>query len=324
MKPKTENEQTGARLTRDSFGRRIKKALYRDWELWFMLLIPIAYFLIFKYWPMFGLAIGFQDYRLGDPFISAQSNWVGLKWFKIFLQDPFLWRYIKNTLALSVLELLIAFPAGIILALLINEIRFPKFKSAVSNISILPHFISMVVIVGMLHTMFSVDGGLVNQLLMKMGFIEEPINFMAKSEYFRPLYIGSGMWAGCGFAAIVYTSAISGIDPALYEAAKMDGCSRVKAILHITIPCILPTIVTMFILRCGSLMSVGYEKIILMYTESIYDVSETISTYVYENGVVGGQYSLTTAVGLFNSVCNIILLISANKISRKVTETSMW
>lgn len=303
-------------------GLSFAQKMVRDWQLWVLLLIPMAFLILFRYWPMFGILIGFQDYKVGDPFWGMDTDWVGMKWFIRFFENPYCWRYIKNTLAISILGIVIIFPAGIFLALLFNEIRNAKFKSFASSISILPHFISVVVIVGMLRNIFSVDGGLINTVLNKLG--HESIDFMGTSAWFRPLYIGSGMWSGAGYAAIVYTAAIAGIDPTLYEAAKVDGANRWKQLLKITLPCIVPTISTMLILRVGSVMSVGYEKVLLMQTGSTYDVSDIISTYTYRVGILEGKQSYATAIGLFNSICNLILVVLANKVSAKLSDSSLW
>ncbi len=293
-----------------------------DVPFWIMLIIPIAYFVIFNYWPLFGLSVAFQDYKLGDPFISAESSWVGLKWFRQFLNSPFCWRWIRNTLLISLYDLIFNFPAGILLALILNEVRGRVLKNVASNVVLLPYFISTVVLVGMICNMFSYQDGIVNAVLNKLGI--ESVNFMGDPHWFRTMYTGSNIWAGAGFASIVYTAAISGIDPALYEAAKMDGASRLKCIFHITIPCILPTIITMFILRVGSFMSVGYEKIILMYTPATYETADILSTYAYRAGILDGKSSLSTAIGLFNGVCNIILLVTANKVTKKLSDTALW
>jgi len=294
----------------------------RQLPFWVMLAIPIVYFALFKYWSWFGIAIAFQDYKLGDPFIGAGSRWVGLKWFKLFFKSPFVWRWIKNTLLISVNTLIFSFPAGIFLALLFNEIKNLKFREAATTISMLPHFVSTVVVVGILHNLFSVQGGIVNQVIEKLG--GNAIDFMGSSKWFRPLYIGSGIWQGTGFASLVYVAAISGIDPGLYEAAKMDGANRWKQMWHVTLPCILPTIITMFILKLGNLMSVGAEKILLMYSPAIYETADVLSTYAYRAGILDGKTSLSTAISLMNSVVNLIVLVTANKVSRKVSETSLW
>lgn len=296
--------------------------MVRDWQLWALAAIPITFFILFRYLPMFGVVISFQDYKMGDSFVGLDTKWVGLKHFIRFFKNPYCWRYIKNTLAISVLSILFTFPAGIFLALLFNEIRLKKLRSFASSVSILPHFISVVVIVAMLKNIFSVDGGLVNNVLNSLGI--ESIDFLGTSEWFRPLYIGSGMWSGAGYAAIVYTAAIAGIDPGLYEASKLDGANRWHRLLHITLPCLVPTIATMLILRIGNVMSVGYEKVLLMQTGATNDVADILSTYTYRIGILDGQSSYAAAIGLFNSVVNLILIIVANATSRKLTESSLW
>lgn len=305
----------------DSRARKIHR-LKQQLPFIIMLIIPILYFLLFRYWPMFGVLISFQKYRLGSPFLSFQSEWVGLKWFRQFMGSPFFGRWIKNTLILSLLNLAITFPLSIAMALLLNEIRNKKVRKLTSTIALLPHFISTVVIVGILFNMFSIDDGLVNQVIAFFG--GKKIDFMGSSEWFRPLYIGSGAWQSVGFSSVVFTAAISGIDPTLYEAAAIDGSSRLKNIFRITLPCILPTIIIMFILKVGSIMSVGYEKIILMASEQIYDVADTLSTYSYRVGIIDGRYSLSAAIGLFDSVINLIFLVVFNRISKKTTETALW
>ncbi len=296
--------------------------MLRDWQLWALSAIPITFFILFRYLPMFGVVISFQDYKIGAPFIGTETEWVGLKHFIRFLNNPYCWRYIKNTLAISILGILFSFPAGIFLALLFNEIRLKRLRSFATSVSILPHFISVVVIVAMLKNLFSVDGGLVNTVLEQFGI--ESIDFLGTSEWFRPLYIGSGIWSGAGYAAIVYTAAIAGIDPGLYEASKIDGANRWHQLLHITLPCLLPTIVTMLILRIGNVMSVGYEKVLLMQTGATNDVADILSTYTYRIGILDGQSSYAAAIGLFNSVVNLVLIIIANMTSRKLTESSLW
>lgn len=282
-----------------------------------MLIIPVIFYLVMQYWPMFGITIAFQNYTAGAPFISAKTNWVGFQWFERLFQNPMLWRWIKNTLAINLLSLVFAFPASVALALLLNEVRVKVLRKFASNVSLLPHFISTAVIIAIMSNIFSPDNGVVNAILVKLG--HEKINFMASSEWFRPLYLGSGIWAGTGFSAVVYTAAIAGIDPELYEAAALDGSTRWKNIFTITIPCIMPTVVIMLILKIGSLMSVGSEKILLMYSPGIYDVADTLSTYGYRAGILDGKLSMSTAINLFNTVCNLVLLCTSNLITKKVS-----
>ena len=284
-----------------------------------MLAFPMLYFAVFKYLPMFGLAMAFQNYKTGAPFIGFDAQWVGLQWFRQLFQNPFFGRLVRNTLLLSIYYLTCSFPFSIFLALLLNEIRKSWLRRFTANITLLPYFISTVVIVGVMFNFFSVDGGLVNNVIKNMG--GDTIDFMGSYQYFRSLYVGSGIWQNVGFDAVVFTAAIAGIDPAYYEAAALDGSTRLKNILYITLPCIMPTIITMLLLKLGSLMSVGYEKIILMYSPAIYETADVLSTYAYRAGILDRKVSLATAIGLINSVVNLLLLLAANRFSRKVSET---
>lgn len=288
---------------------------------WIMLLIPLTYFVLICYWPMFGLAAAFQDYRIGDPFVSVNSNWAGLKWFKYLFNRPTFPRMVRNTLTITMLSLVTDFPISIGIALILNEVRNKILKKWATNISLLPYFISTVCVVSIVSNMFSLDG-LVNSIIKKLG--GDPILFMSSSQWFRPLYIGSDIWQSAGFNAVVFTAAIAGIDPSLYEAAALDGSSRWKNMIHITIPCIMPTIITMLILRLGSMMSLGAEKILLMYVPENYEVSDVLSTYLYRVGLEENKLSLATAVGLVNAVCNVVLVVASNRVSKKVSETSLW
>lgn len=287
-----------------------------------MVFAPLTFFIIFKYWPMFGLSIAFQNYKLGAPFISLRSDWVGLKWFRQMIASPFFPRLVRNTVLLSTLGLVISFPLAIFMAIMLNEIRHKKLRKFTSNISLLPHFISTAVIVGIMFNFFSVDGGLVNAVITRLG--GKSVDFMASNSWFRTMYTGSGVWQNVGFNAVVFTAAISGIDPNLYEAADIDGSTRFKNIFYITIPCILPTIIIMLILRIGSIMSVGYEKIILMYTPSIYETADTLSTYSYRAAFQDGKTSFASAIGMFDAVINLILVVAANRFSKRFSETSLW
>lgn len=299
-----------------------KAVLKAQLPFYVLLFIPFVFFAIFKYWPMFGLTMAFQDYKAGSAFMGPKTKWVGLKWFEKLINSPNLGRWVRNTLLLSIYSLLFQFPLSIALAILLNEINNKWLKKFTSNISLLPHFISTVVIVGILFNLFSVDDGIINTFLVKLG--GSKIDFMGRAEWFRTMYVGSGIWQSTGFSAVVFTAAISGIDPALYEAAALDGSTRFKNIFRITIPCILPTIITMLLLKIGGLMSSGYEKIILMYNPATYETADTLATYSYRAGILDGKLSLSTTIGLFNSVCNLILLTVSNWLSRKFTETSLY
>lgn len=286
----------------------------------YLLALPvIAYYILFKYVPMYGALVAFQDYVPAKGMMD--SAWVGFKHFRNFFQDPYFFRLLKNTLMISVQSIIFGFPAPVIFALLLNEVRSSKFKKVIQTTTYLPHFISMMVICGMITT-FTSRTGLINSIIAFFG--GERSNLLARPELFRPIYIISDIWQTMGWGSIVYLAALSAVDTEQYEAASIDGASKLKQIWHVTLPGILPTVVTMFILRLGGLMSVGYEKIILLANDMTYETADVISSYVYRRGIVGGEYSYSTAIGLFNSVVSIIIVISANYISRRVGETSLW
>jgi len=295
----------------------VRRDLRRNKHIYLMLLPVVLYYLVFHYGPMYGAVIAFQDFNPVKGVFG--SKWVGLQNFQDFFSSVFFGRLMFNTVAISVLEIVFGFPAPIILALLINELRGNPFRRLVQTVTYLPHFISVVVIVGMLFDFFARDG-VANQLLS----LSDPIAFMQSPEWFRQLFVGSGIWQQVGWGSIVYLAAIATIDSALYEAAKVDGANRFRQIWHITIPGILPTIVILLILRLGSVMSVGYEKIILMYNPLTYETADVISTYVFRRGVLQADFSFSAAVGLFNSVINFALLIGANRLSRRLTGSGLW
>jgi len=312
---------SGEKVRRASRLRRLAKSPTQLSYL-AMLIIPVTFFILIRYWPMYGMSIAFQNYKVGDPFISPDSRWVGMQWFEMLFKNPNFGRMVRNTIVLNVLNILIAFPMAVLFALLLNEVRIKWLRGFASNVSLLPHFISLVVIVAIMYNLFSMDSGLVNAVIEKLG--GEPVNFLGSNKWFRPLYIGSAIWQSTGFNAVVFTAAIAGIDPNLYEAAALDGSNRLKNIFYITIPCILPTIITMLLLRIGNIMTVGYEKILLMYTPATYEVSDVLSTYSYRIGLEGQKYSLSAAVSLMNSVINVILLVTANRVTRKLSDTALW
>ena len=316
MIEKVESERYIEKKEKLSFAKTLK----RDKYLVYLFIPCFLYYLIFKYIPMFGIVIAFQDY---SPYLGYfKSEWVGLQNFIDFFESIYFWRLIRNTLMLNVYDLLLGFPVQIIFALLLNEVTNQGIKRFVQTVSYLPHFISIVIVVGIMHSFLSPNSGIVNVLLNNMG--KDTIDFWTESKWFRPLYIGSGIWQGFGWGSIIYLAAISGIDPNLYEAAEMDGARRIRKMIHITIPGIMPTIVILLILRLGNMMSVGFQKIILMYNGATYETADVISTYVYRKGIAGGEFSFATAVGLFNSVINLILIFAANTFSRKIGETSLW
>lgn len=297
----------------------IRSDIKRNWVLYIMIIPALVYYGVFCYGPMYGALIAFKDFSPGLGF--SESPWLGLEHFKSFFESPDCMRLITNTLNISLTTLLFGFPAPIIFAILINEMKDGKFKKITQTVSYMPHFISLVVICGLVKSFVATDGLITNMLAPITG---TNTNMLTKSEWFVPVYVFSGIWQQVGWGSIIYLAALSGIDGCLYESAQLDGAGRFKQIIHITLPGILPTVVTLLIMNVGSLLSVGFEKIILLYNELIYDKSETISTYVYRIGFQGQQWSYTTAIGLFNSVANLILVTIANAISKKATDTSLW
>ncbi|SET61026.1 carbohydrate ABC transporter membrane protein 1, CUT1 family (TC 3.A.1.1.-) [Paenibacillus sp. NFR01] len=292
----------------------------RDYELYLFLLPILILYLVFKYYPMYGVLIAFKDFSPSQGIWG--SEWVGLQHFKDFFDAYNFWAIIKNTLTLSFLSLLFGFPAPIIIAIMLNQMLGKTYKKFVQTVIYAPHFISTVVLVGMLNVFLSPNSGIVNHIITWLG--GEPILFMADAGWFRPLYILSGIWQETGFATIIYLAALAGVNPELHEAAIMDGASKWKRVWHVDIPSILPTIVILLILALGNIMSIGFEKAFLMQSDLNYATSNIIPTYVYEMGIQKAQYSFSTAVGLFNSFINIILIFTVNRIAKKLTETSLW
>ena len=301
-------------------GKQIKRSLYRSRYLYIMILPVLLYYIIFHYVPLYGAQIAFRDF---NPFQGFwKSPWAGFKYFRQFFDSVYFSRLIGNTFAINIYDLIVGFPAPILLALMMNEIKSNSFKRTVQTIVYLPHFISTVVLAGMIISFLSPRSGIVNLIIKLFG--GEPIHFLAEPGWFRSVYVWSGIWQGAGWGSIIYLAALTGIDPNLYEAAIVDGASRLDRLLHITIPCIIPTIIIMFILRMGSMFSVGYEKVMLLYNPITYETADVISTYVYRRGILGGEYSFSTAVELFNSAINFIMLFLFNRISRKISEVSLW
>ncbi|HIV92154.1 MAG TPA: ABC transporter permease subunit [Candidatus Eisenbergiella stercoravium] len=302
--------------------RRLGKDLKRYSGAYVMAIPVVAFYLLFCYKPMYGIIIAFKDYSPAAGIWG--SDWAsnhGLQNFIDFFQSYYFGRILKNTLVISLTSILFGFPAPIILALLLNELRNEKFKRITQTISYMPHFISLVVICSMIK-MFTSDKGLVTYLLSFLGGPE--ISLLTKPQYFVPIYVISGIWQELGWGAIIYLAALSGIDQELYEAARIDGANRWQQTLHVTLPGISSTIIIMLLLRMGSVMSVGYEKIILLYNEGIYETADVISTFVYRKGLQDFQWSYSTAVGIFNSVINFIIVVLFNRISRKFGEVSLW
>ena len=307
------------RMTREERRLIIRKDFRKNRLIYLMAILGIAYYLIFHYWPMYGASIAFKTYR---PSLGIWgSPWVGLENFMSFFSSAYFFRVVYNTIAISVLELVFGFPAPIILALLLNEIRSAPFKRLVQTITYIPHFISIIVVCGILVDFLSYNG-LINNMIVSMG--GSRTIFLLEAKYFRTIYVSSGIWQGVGWGTIIYLSALSNIDLELYDAAVVDGAGRLRQTWHVTLPGILPTVMILLILRIGGIMSVGQEKILLLYNPNTYETADVISTYVYRRGLLGGDFSFASAVGLFNSAINFTLLILANKLSKKVTESSLW
>ena len=290
----------------------LKKRIKDNWQLYAMLVIPIVITVIYKYIPMYGIQMAFRDFKASRGMLG--SEWVGFKWFARFFNSPNCFRMIKNTVLLSFYSLLWSFPIPIILALMINQLRFQKFKRTVQTVLYAPHFISIMVVCGMLRIFLSPSGGLINLIL------GSNIDFLSESTAFRTIYIASGIWQDAGWGIIVYMATLASIDTSHYEAAKIDGASMFQRFLYIDLPELIPTIVLMLIMSAGNLMNVGFEKVWLLQTDLNRATSDVIAVYVYQQGIENAKYSYSTAVGLFNTVVNIILLIVVNQISKRISE----
>jgi len=323
---KKEKETQEARLS-------YKRSFRRYWDLYLLLILPIIYFCVFKYKPMEALIIAFKDYKiklgyLASPWAKEFNMETGLSQINIFthfirfFKSAYFGQILWNTVSLSVLQLLFGFPIPILLALIMNEIKKNRVKKTLQMVTYLPHFISTVVLIAIVQAMVAPQTGIFNKIIMALG--GEGVYFISKPEWFKPLYIISGIWQNAGYSSIIYLATLTNIDPQLIEAAKIDGANRLKVIWHIMIPGILPTAITLLIINFGKVMNVGFEKVYLMHNSMNASVSEVISTYIYKQGIESNQYSYSTAVGLFNAVINIILLVVVNKISKKVSDTSLW
>lgn len=306
-------------IKKEKFKDKLKRDMRQNAALYILVLPVLVFYTMFCYKPMYGALIAFKDYtpKLG----IMGSPWVGLKHFEGFITNPYFARILKNTLQISVTTLICSFPAPILLALLINELRSKKYAKIVQTMSYLPHFISLVVVCSLIKE-FTASNGLINDFLAVFGVNRQTM--LNNPSMFLPVYVISDIWQGIGWGSIIYLAALTGIDQQLYEAAQIDGASRWKQILNITIPGIMPTVIIMLILRVGQLMNVGYEKIILLYNPSIYETSDVISSFVYRQGILERNYSYSAAVGLFNSVINCVLLFGSNCVSRRLNNTSLW
>ncbi len=292
----------------------------RHWELYLLVFLPVLYLIIFKYVPMAGVQIAFKDFNVVKGIWG--SPWVSFKHFGTFFHSPNFWLLIRNTIGISVYSLLAGFPVPILLALALNEVRTGPFKRSVQMITYAPHFISTVVMVSIIILILTPHVGVADRLFSLLGM--KPTNFLGIPEFFKSIYVWSGVWQEMGYASIIYIAALAGVDPSLYEAARIDGATRWKKIIHIDLPSLAPITIIMLILSLGSLMGVGFEKIYLMQNPLNSSSSEVISTYVYKVGLLGANFSFSSAVGLFNSVINLILLLSVNFAARKWSETSLW
>ena len=301
-------------------GERIRRDFRKNKLVWLMAVPFVVWYLIFLYVPMGGIIIAFQKYSIGAGIFH--SRWIGLENFRQFFGSYYAFRIIKNTVILSFLRILFVFPSSIILALLLNEVTSSKFKRTIQTITYLPYFISLTVVCGMI-TQFVAKDGLIGQMMTLLGHGADS-SLLVDAKYYRSIYVISDVWQQIGWGAIIYISALAGINAEYYEAATIDGANRFQKIFYITIPCLMPTIVTMFILNIGSFMSLGADKTILLYNENTYEVSDVIASFVYRRGIVEADYSFSAAVGLFNGIINLILVVLTNILSRKTTGEGLW
>jgi putative aldouronate transport system permease protein len=305
--------------TKDTFKTRAKKDFIKNKELYLIVLPVVLFYLIFAYKPMYGIIIAFKQFNPSKGILG--SDWVGFKYFTDFFTGIYFGRLMKNTLTISLSSLIFGFPAPIILAILINELKSKWFSRTVQTISYIPHFVSLVVVCGIIAD-FSAIGGVASSLVGFFTGKEE--NLLTIPNYFVPIYVSTNIWKEIGFSSIIYIAALMGIDQQLYEAAQIDGANKWRQLLNVTLPGIAPMITIMFILAMGGLLNVGFEKIILLYNPMTYSTADVISSFVYRRGLLEFNFGYSTAVGLFNTVINFILIVSTNKISKKINETSLW
>ncbi|MCM3272733.1 ABC transporter permease [Paenibacillus elgii] len=310
----------GTKGTKPSGNGSLRSRIMKNWELYLFIAPAFLYFLVFQYGPMYGIQIAFKNFTPSKGILG--SNWVGFAHFERFFNSYYFWELLWNTLSLSLYELVIGFPLPIILALAFNEVRNGFFKKSVQTITYAPHFISVVVMAGMVITFLSPSSGIIVKFIGLLG-IDAPA-FLTDPNWFKTVYVMSGVWQNAGWGTIIYLAALSGVDPQLHEAAIVDGASRFKRVIHINLPTIIPTITILLILNVGNILGVGYEKVLLLQNPLNMNSSDVISTFVYRSGLVNAQYSFSTAVGLFNSLVNAILLITVNKIAKRTSETSLW
>lgn len=300
--------------------RALRKRTWQDWDLYVMLVPGIIFFLLFRYLPMWGIVISFQDY---NPFGGIwKSEWVGFEHFRNLLNYDGFWQLFRNSIVLSLLNLVFYFPMPIIIALMLNEVRKKYFKNTIQSIIYMPHFISWVVVAGITVLLFGTQEGIVNDFIVMGG--GDPVNFLTNSDWFRTMIVSQSIWKEAGWGTIIFLAALSGVDPQLYEASIVDGAGRWRQLWHITLPSIRSTILILLILRVGSILDNGFEQIILMLSPTTYNVGDVFETYVYREGLVGGKYSYTTAVGLFKSVIGLVMVILANKLAKRFGEEGVY
>ena len=305
--------------SKKNIAQRIKKDLRKNKTYYIMLLPLILFYLIFHYYSMYGAQIAFKDFSVGKGIIG--SPWVGLKHFESFFNSIYFTRLLGNTLVINLMDIVFGFPLPIILAILLNEVRCSAYRRTIQTVTYLPHFISTVVLCSMVKE-FTTRTGLINVVITMFG--GEPILFLQQPEWYQPMFVASGIWSECGWSSIIYMAALSAIDTEQYEAARIDGANRLQQMWNITLPALLPTIVIMLIIRCGKIMNVGAEKTLLLYNPATYKTADVIASYVYRKGILDADYSFSTAVGLFNSVINFIMLLSVNKNSNKLTGSGLF
>ena len=297
----------------------MRRKLPKNWQLLVIFALPFLYYVLFHYVPMYGIVIAFEKYSARKGVFG--SSWVGFKYFQKFLGDPYFYKLVRNTLMLNLMTLIFGFPMPILFALLLNEMSNERYKRFVQTVSYMPHFISAVVLCGMVVKFCEVKG-LINDIVEALGGTR--VGFLQDPKYFRTIFVLQHIWKSMGWNAIIYIAALMNVSPELYESADIEGANRLQKIYHITLPCIAPTIITMLILRIGNLMNLGHEYVMLLYNPMLYETADIISTYVYRRGLISGEYSYATAVGLVNSLVSLLLVTSANAISRRLTETSLW
>ena len=306
-------------VRRKSTAARWAKALLRDRYLHLMMLLPVAYFVIFHYVPMYGVTLAFKEFDIEKGILG--SPWVGLKHIQAFLSNPYSYKLIRNTVLLRLWQLALAFPAPIVLALLLNEIRQQRFKRIVQTCSYLPHFISLVVVCGMIISFLASDGP-VNSIIKFFG--GKPYPWLQRAEWFRPIFVFSGIWQGTGWGSVIYLAALTAINPELYEAAVIDGAGRWQRMWHITLPGIAPTVTIMFLLNMGQMLNVGYQKVLLLYSGATYETADVLGTYIYRRGITGADYGFATAVGLFQSLVGLVFVVGSNWVAKRLGDTSLW